>query len=89
MKKYLKYAWVLCLLMGTFCGMFFGFQKDRIKFIWEETDASTEEVFKDISFGFDITNDIGKTMQTVEGKNETLRVSSKKNMMILTFGNLM
>ena len=78
MKKYLKYAWVLCLLMGTFCGMFFGFQKDRIKFIWEETDASTEEVFKDISFGFDITNDIGKTMQTVEGKNETLRVSSKK-----------
>ncbi len=74
---------------GDFLWYVFGFQKDRIKFIWEETDASTEEVFKDISFGFDITNDIGKTMQTVEGKNETLRVSSKKNMMILTFGNLM
>ena len=45
---------------GDFLWYVFGFQKDRIKFIWEETDASTEEVFKDISFGFDITNDIGK-----------------------------
>lgn len=78
MKKYLKYLWLLCLLMGTFCGMFFGLQKDRIEFTWEETDSFTEEAFKDISFGFDIKNDIGETVRTVEGKNETLHVSSKK-----------
>lgn len=78
MKKYLKYVWVLCLLMGTFYGMFFGLKKDRIEFTWGETDSSTKEVFKDISFGFDIANNIGETVRTVEGKNETLRVSSKK-----------
>ena len=76
MKKYLKYLWIVCLLIGGFCAAFFWLQKDKVGLTWEESDASTKEAFKDISFGFDIM--MGRNMLTVEGKNETLQVSSKK-----------
>ena len=79
MKKYLKYLWIVCLLIGGFCAAFFWLQKDKVGLTWEESDASHKRrLFKDISFGFDIM--MGRNMLTVEGKMKLYKFRQKKKM---------
>lgn len=76
MVKYLKCLWILCLLTGIVCGMFFWLQKDKIGFFWEDADVSTKKIFNDVSFGFELRQ--GTTTFDVKGKGELLQFKKKE-----------